>query len=226
MNNDAAFEQFLTQGTVQIDLLGFVINLLTVALLSQLLGWVYVRYGTALSNRRMFSRNFLLIACTTMIIITVVKSSLALSLGLVGALSIVRFRSAIKEPEELSYLFLLISVGLGMGANQRVITLVSFAMVVGMIIIVSKLSKRENHQNMYLSVSTPKSGALGLDSVVDVLKGNCSQVQLKRFDDSSEHFEGTFLVEFENVVQLEKSRSEIRALHENASVTFMDSKMA
>ena len=53
-----------------------------------------------------------------MIIITIVKSSLALSLGLVGALSIVRFRTAIKDPEELSFLFISIAIGLGMGANQ------------------------------------------------------------------------------------------------------------
>jgi len=52
----------------------------------------------------------------------IVKSSLALSLGLVGALSIVRFRAAIKEPEELIYLFLIIAIGLGCGANQLIIT--------------------------------------------------------------------------------------------------------
>ena len=54
---------------------------------------------------------------TTYIVIMVVKNSLALSLGLVGALSIVRFRAAIKEPEELVYLFLIIAAGLGCGAN-------------------------------------------------------------------------------------------------------------
>ena len=52
--------------------------------------------------------------------------TMALSLGLVGALSIIRFRAAIKEPEELSYLFLAISVGLGFGAEQTVITMLAF----------------------------------------------------------------------------------------------------
>ena len=70
-----------------------------------------------LSNRKIFSKNFFIITTTTMLIITVVKSSLALSLGLVGALSIIRFRAAIKEPEELGYLFLTISIGLGCGAD-------------------------------------------------------------------------------------------------------------
>ena len=52
-------------------------------------------------------------------------SDLVLSLGMVGALSIVRFRAAIKEPEELSYLFLTIAIGLRVGADQRVITILS-----------------------------------------------------------------------------------------------------
>jgi hypothetical protein len=63
----------------------------------------------------------MMITMTTMLIITIVKASLALSLGLVGALSIVRFRAAIKEPEELAYLFLAIAIGLDFGAGQRVI---------------------------------------------------------------------------------------------------------
>jgi uncharacterized membrane protein YhiD involved in acid resistance len=54
----------------------------------------------------------------------IVKNSLALSLGLVGALSIVRFRAAIKEPEELVYLFLIITAGLGCGSGQLKITIV------------------------------------------------------------------------------------------------------
>ena len=59
------------------------------------------------------------ICLTTLVVISVVKSSLALSLGLVGALSIVRFRTPIKEPEELAYIFLAIAIGLALGADQK-----------------------------------------------------------------------------------------------------------
>jgi len=225
MPPNSSFEQFLTNGSAHIDIWQFIINLLITAALSLTLAKVYATYGLAISNRRMFARNFLLIATTTMVIITVVKSSLALSLGLVGALSIVRFRSAIKEPEELSYLFLLISVGLGLGANQRLVTLVAFVMLVSMIILVNKFSSREQHQNMYLAVSTPTTGEGALSGIIEVLKTHCGQVQLKRFDDSNDRFEGTFLVEFDNIEQLEKSRSAIRNLHEKANVVFMDSKL-
>lgn len=64
------------------------------------------------------ARVFPLLTLVTITVIAVVKSSLALSLGLVGALSIVRFRAAIKDPEELVYLFLCIGVGLALGAEQ------------------------------------------------------------------------------------------------------------
>ena len=84
--------------------------------LGHVLSWHYVRFAHVLSNKRKFARIFVFIAATTFLMITVVKRSLALSLGLVGALSIIRFRTPIKEPEELAYLFLAIAIGVGLGA--------------------------------------------------------------------------------------------------------------
>ena len=108
MNESQTFEQFLANQAPQISPVSFLINLILTALFAYILGRLYARYGNSFSNKKLFASNFELIAVTTMIIITIVKSSLALSLGLVGALSIVRFRAAIKEPEELAYIFLTI----------------------------------------------------------------------------------------------------------------------
>ena len=87
-------------------------------ILAVTLRWHFERFGSTLSNRTEFAQVFPFITMTTILIITVVKSSLALSLGLVGALSIVRFRAAIKEPEELVYLFLCIAIGGALGAGH------------------------------------------------------------------------------------------------------------
>ena len=125
MDKFQSFEEFFSTSNVSVEFVPFVINLILAAVLSYILSRLYVRFGRSLSNRSQFAENFVLLSMTTMVIITIVKSSLALSLGLVGALSIVRFRAAIKEPEELSYLFLAIAIGLGLGANQQVITLVA-----------------------------------------------------------------------------------------------------
>ena len=88
------------------------------AIFGEWIALLFAKFGQSLSNRKAFADNFWLLAVTTTIVIMVVKFSLALSLGLVGALSIVRFRAAIKEPEELIYLFLVISIGIACGAGQ------------------------------------------------------------------------------------------------------------
>ena len=112
--------------TSPISATGIIVNLTIGAILSFILMLHYNHFSHSLSNRAAFSRIFPLIILTTLVVITIVKSSLALSLGLVGALSIVRFRTPIKEPEELAYLFISIAVGLGLGADQKVETNISF----------------------------------------------------------------------------------------------------
>jgi len=98
-------------------------RLLLLLLLGGVLGWfvrlLYMRFSRSQSNPEGFSAGFVPLTVATVLVISVVKSSLALSLGLVGALSIVRFRAAIKDPEELIYLFFCIAVGLALGAEQQ-----------------------------------------------------------------------------------------------------------
>ena len=128
---------------INIDLPDFIINLIAVGILCFLIKIFYKKFSTTLSNRDEFSKNFILLGIATCIVITIVKNSLALSLGLVGALSIVRFRAAIKEPEELVYLFLVIATGLGGGAGQLKITIAGIT--IGLIIIYfSSLKSRKN----------------------------------------------------------------------------------
>jgi len=147
------FEEFLVSGPVEINVSSVVISLLIAALLAFVISKLYVRYGHSLSNRRKFASNFVLLTVTTTLIITIVKSSLALSLGLVGALSIVRFRAAIKEPEELAFLFLCIAIGLGLGAGQIMVTVVSFAVISLMIWGRHFTYEKGEHHNLHLLVS-------------------------------------------------------------------------
>ena len=142
---DKANLDFFLNQNVQIELSNFILSLLCAAFLSFIVHLFYVRFSTTLSNRIEFSKNFVVLGVATCIVIMIVKSSLALSLGLVGALSIVRFRAAIKEPEELVYLFLIIAVGLGCGANQLVITAVGIFFALFTILIYSKYLKRSNN---------------------------------------------------------------------------------
>ena len=75
----------------------------------------YRRCAAPLANLSQIAELFPFLTGVTFIVIFIVKSSLALSLGLVGALSIVRFRTPIKDPEELVFIFASLALGLGGG---------------------------------------------------------------------------------------------------------------
>jgi uncharacterized membrane protein YhiD involved in acid resistance len=225
IGNIQTFEDFLGSQSPHIPLGDFSVNLVLAAVLAFILGQVYIHYGDALSNRRMFARNFMIMAMTTMLIITVVKSSLALSLGLVGALSIIRFRAAIKEPEELAYIFLTISIGLGLGADQRLITIIAVFVIILLIIVRKKfVYKPRENQNLHLTVSSSNPGKIDLKQIVTILNSYCTSVNMKRFDETDEMLEASFLVDFGDYEQIEKVKSELSKLSKSIKITFLDSQ--
>lgn len=224
MNKYRSFQEFLSSQSIDVDIAPFIVHLILAALLSYLLSRMYVRFGSSLSNRSQFARNFVLLSMTTMLIITIVKSSLALSLGLVGALSIVRFRAAIKEPEELSYLFLAIAIGLGFGAGQTVITIVAFAVICGVLVLKFVTRKKRERQNLHLTISSTTSSKVSLDKISATLEQHCNMVNLRRFDENGESIEAAFLVEFSEFAKLNKTRDALRELDPNLQITFLDNK--
>ena len=140
---------FYLNEQVQINAFNFIEAILLATILCILIQFVYLKFSTSLSNKLDFSKNFIILGVATTLVITIVKSSLALSLGLVGALSIVRFRAAIKEPEELVYLFLIIATGLGCGSGQLKITLVGISISIIIIIVYSFFIRKNKFNNCF-----------------------------------------------------------------------------
>lgn len=225
MNRIQTFQEYLATTSVQVPVITFIANVILAGILSYILGRVYARFGTSLSNRQQFGRNFMMITMTTTLIISIVKSSLALSLGLVGALSIVRFRAAIKEPEELAYLFLAIGIGLGFGADQARITVTAFVIIVVLLVIRARFfQKAEGNQNLHLTIYSHNPKKLELAEVIATLKAQCLSVDLKRFDETKEELEASFLVEFADAEQLSKTQAALRQLNDSVKISFLDHK--
>lgn len=217
------FQQFITTQTVEISYGEFIFNLCVAFVLAHLVRAVYVRFGQSLSNRKRFGNNFPMLALTTMLIITIVKSSLALSLGLVGALSIVRFRAAVKDPEELAYLFLTIAVGLGLGASQTVITVIGTAVVlVSVFIRYAFHARTEENRNIFLTIAGDGDAKFTLPEVTKILKDTCAAVDLKRFDEGADASEAVFVVELDNLDKLEAARRKLLELNDSLRLTLLD----
>ena len=102
---------FFSQNVVtQSDYLSVMINFVLCVVMSFILRSFYIKRSFSLTGKKHIGSIIPILSTVVFLVILVVKSSLALSLGLVGALSIVRFRTPIKEPEELVYLFLSIAI--------------------------------------------------------------------------------------------------------------------
>lgn len=217
-------DQYIATQSFQVPVLGFLINIVLAIALSAITSYVYIRFGTSLSNRRSFARNFLIIALTTMFIITVVKSSLALSLGLVGALSIVRFRTAIKDPEELAFLLVTIAIGLGLGADQREISVIAVIAILSVIIIRSRFIERNRgDQVMQLLITGKGDGLPSLENITSIVRMHGTSVRLKRFDMSPHAIEILYLVNFISFDQLKILADTLRGLSGNLTITYLDS---
>ena len=140
---------FFLNENVQIDIPNFILSLICAVILSFFVQLFYIKYSSTLSNRKEFSKNFVILAVTTCIVIMIVKSSLALSLGMVGALSIVRFRSAIKDPLDIVFMFWSISTGIANGvANVKV----SFLATIFLTITIMVLTKIPLRQSAYMLI--------------------------------------------------------------------------
>lgn len=219
--NDANFLQgFFTSEIIQITHWGFIFNLILTGLLTYILGKIYIRYGMSLSNRKDFARNFVLLGLATMLIITIVQSSLALSLGLIGALSIVRFRAAIKEPEELIYLFLTIAIGLGMGANQRYKTVIAFIAISLIIWLSSKVSKKTQDKQGYLTLSSKNPDLWSIKTINNLIEQQSVEYKLQRFDKTENFLEALFLVDLSDPEVIEKIDQELRTKDSSIQIIF------
>lgn len=186
INNIKLLENFLINSKVEIDFTNFVISIILSLVLALVVKFTYQKISRSLNDKEHFSEIFVPLAIVTTLVITVVKFSLALSLGLVGALSIVRFRAAIKEPEELVYLFFIIGIGLANGANQFFIAFFT-TLILCLILFLNSFFKEKFKKSDIVDTSSNiiqiqiENKIIEIDNLVDLLKKDLDYLNLKSF---------------------------------------------
>jgi hypothetical protein len=217
---DKIFSNFLNSvGGWEVFLLNLGVNFF----LSLLTAWFYLHYGNAVSNRRRFAYNFMPLGMTTMLIMLVVKSNIALSLGLVGALSIVRFRAAIKDPEELVFLFMIIAIGLCTGSNQPLAAVV----VLPLILLALFLNKKadggayvRSQDRLYLNIYTD---VVDLPRIQHLVETHLREVQLKRLDaPNPQHLDLSYTAQWAKAPALAALQADLQALSPQTRFSLID----
>ena len=184
-------ENFFLNSSIDINIGNFIVAILLSLILAYLIKFTYIKVSTSLNDKEHFSETFVPLAIITTLVITVIKFSLALSLGLVGALSIVRFRAAIKEPEELVYLFFIIGIGLANGANQFLVSILATVITIS-ILYFRKLYNDKIKINNITASSTNilqiqiKKGSNNLEEIINQLKNKVEYIKLKSLSSDEE----------------------------------------
>lgn len=225
MNN--ILENLLIENKNNLSLTSFVYSVILSFILSFLLSKIYRKQSNTFSNPETLARIFPILSIGTTIIIAVVKSSLALSLGLVGALSIVRFRTPIKEPEELTYIFLCIGIGLSTGADQYQVAIIGFLLTVLCIFINKKLSFRLNSQkNISISINGINTSDIG--NIIELISEKCLYVNLHNLSTSqSENYNTNLSLSFtpKDFEQIKLIVEQIKSEYPSSSLNIIDNSI-
>ncbi|MBR6837441.1 MAG: DUF4956 domain-containing protein [Oscillospiraceae bacterium] len=146
--NDIFKSNFL-ENVTSVSMLDMIIALVLAFGLGVFIFLVYKKTYSGVMYSSSFGTTLVALTMITTVVILAVTSNVVLSLGMVGALSIVRFRTAIKEPLDIAFLFWSIAVGIVLAAGMIPLAVIG-SVVIGVILLV--FVNRKAHKNPYIVV--------------------------------------------------------------------------
>ena len=180
------------------------ISLVCCIISSFILKKVFNAKSVSISSKHHISSILPILSIVTFLIILIVKSSLALSLGLIGALSIVRFRTPIKEPEELIYLFFSIAIGIGFGAGQIIITISIFIVIIIIIWFASSDRNGSYELNYNLFIEYDSAFKQNQEQVIKKIEDIFLDIKIKKIETSGKKIEIMCEVKLESPKQIDQ----------------------
>ena len=151
MNFSDIFKSSFLENITSVSLLDMVLSLVLAFGLGLFIFLVYKKTFSGVMYSSSFGVTLVALTMITTVVILAVTSNVVLSLGMVGALSIVRFRTAIKEPLDIAFLFWSIAVGIVLAAGMIPLAVIG-GVVIGVILLV--FVNKKTHVNPYIVVLT------------------------------------------------------------------------
>ena len=156
------------------------------------IAWIYRRNYRGVMYSNNFTLTLVLMTLITCPVVMCIRESIALSMGMVGALSIVRFRTAVKDPLDTAYMFWALTMGILLGAGQFFLTVLT---VVGIAVLVTVLVHiQAKQQNCFLLVLRMSEEA---ERAANQIVGGIRNQKLKTKTVSSSGIEATWEVRLE-----------------------------
>lgn len=155
MDQPLKFTDFFKKSVLQlsafdkISIIDIVLSLSLAFLLGLFIYYVYYKSFRGVVYSHNYNVTFVLMTMITSLVIMTISTNIVLSLGMVGALSIVRFRTAVKDPMDIVYMFWAISVGITTGAHLYLLSIIGSAAIA---LVVYILSRRRLRNIAYLLI--------------------------------------------------------------------------
>ena len=148
----------------------FFIGLLSTSFFILIVRIIYIKYSNSVSNKSIISKLFFIFGISIYLIVVTIKSSIVLSLGLVGALSIIRFRTAIKEPEQIIYFLFITGIAISTAAESFIFPLLSvLCLFLYVIILDQRNSKSHFSQNDQIIIECKSIDNSIIEQLIDAL---------------------------------------------------------
>jgi len=223
VDNVLTLKNMISAQPDQVEILTVLFNFSVCVLMAFILRKFYMERSFSLTGKTHIGSILPILSAVIFLVIMIVKSSLALSLGLVGALSIVRFRTPIKEPEELVYLFMAIALGLGYGAGHTLLTTV----IVSLILLMTYLwlsNRSITNSNEYNLVINWTNSEVSYESLSKQLEENAAGLKLVRLDSSSTNNTAVFLIVPNEEINIGTIMENLKKFGSDISATFYEAK--
>ena len=175
MSFSDVFKSSFLENVTSVSILDMVIAMVLAFALGLFIFLIYKKTYAGVMYSSSFGVTLVSLTMITTLVILAVTSNVVLSLGMVGALSIVRFRAAIKEPLDISFLFWSIAAGIVLAAGM--IPLAVFgSVIIGVILLL--FANRKEHTNPYIVV-LQCSGHTSESNAIDYIRENTLRCSTK-----------------------------------------------
>ena len=159
-----SFEDFFKNSVLQLEAfrsisyVNMFFGLLFAFLIGMFIFWIYKKTFRGVVYSYNYNISFVLITMITSLVIMTISTNIILSLGMVGALSIVRFRTAVKDPLDIVYMFWALSAGIACGARIYPLA-IGGSLVIGAVVVL--LSRHKIREQSFLLIIRHTDEAVG-----------------------------------------------------------------
>ena len=193
---------FFTFAPADISAAVIIFNLIIVSFISIFISWIYQKTHNSLSYSQSFSITLILIAPVSMIIIMIVQNNIYGALGLLGAFSLIRFRTIVKETKDISFLFFSLVEGVAIGSGHYTVAVISTVFIAALIVLLFKFKfgSVSDNKHILMLVSSEILSESKLKSLAERFKVRLRLLNMRKMGKSYEY---TYSFQAEDTDQLQ-----------------------